>query len=385
MRRLTLSNDAGAVTLLVGVLLVPLLGAAALALDIGALYLERRELQNGADAAALAIAQDCAADPSSAGCTATNALPTAREYANSNSRDGFSSVADDGVIFDYAENKVTVLTSTNDPSSTDTSRLAHWFAPLLGFDATEVTATGVAIWGPVALSGDASIPITIGLCEWEEWTGEGSHFYYPPDVAGPLTVGQDYPFNPSIGWDRMGADGNRTPGHMPAKLQFQSGNPVQPAYCDPGEAGQNFPGGFGGLSTTSTCTVNAYAGTVDSSQGSLIETNDCKNYCTDANAICSKDPLMILGRVVNIPVFVDYNGHSKIYQLTQPAAFFVTSYDFGGGKWRGTLAGHTNCKLSGPEPECLEGYFTTAPPKLGAQVDVDGYDTGIRTTQLVLE
>ena len=40
-------------------LLVPMLGFAAIAVDIGALYAERARLQVGADAAAIAVAQDC--------------------------------------------------------------------------------------------------------------------------------------------------------------------------------------------------------------------------------------------------------------------------------------------------------------------------------------
>ena len=41
-------------------MLVVLLGVGALVIDVGALYAERRQLQNGADAAALAVAADCA-------------------------------------------------------------------------------------------------------------------------------------------------------------------------------------------------------------------------------------------------------------------------------------------------------------------------------------
>ena len=52
-------DERGASAVLVAILLVPLLGFAAIALDVGALYVERGQLQNGADAAALAIAQDC--------------------------------------------------------------------------------------------------------------------------------------------------------------------------------------------------------------------------------------------------------------------------------------------------------------------------------------
>lgn len=404
MRRVVPADEHGAVAVTVAVMLVALFGAVALAVDIGALYVEKRELQNGADAAALAIGQDCAASPASAGCSDYGtALATARTYADSNARDSASTVCGsdssaascpdpatggvvtDGVVFDYAASKVTVTVDTEDPSSADTSRLAHWFAPILGIDATAVEAKSVAIWGPVGLSGEAHIPVTIGMCELLHWTDQGTAFYLPPGNPGPLTVGAPYPFPAQ--WDKI----DKTTGQAvalaqpPVELQFQSGNPAQPSYCDPGPAGQNFPGGFGGLATDTTCTVESVEGIADSSQGSLIENNDCKSYCTDANSVCNNDPLMVLGKVVNLPIFEAYDGQAKTYDLTQPAAFYVTSYDFGGGKYRGTLPNWQNCKTGGTEPECLEGYFTTAKPSISGQVDLGGYDTGMRTTQLVLE
>ena len=62
MRSLTRNHDddRGAVLVWVALMLVVLLGIGALVIDVGALYAERRQLQNGADAAALAVAADCA-------------------------------------------------------------------------------------------------------------------------------------------------------------------------------------------------------------------------------------------------------------------------------------------------------------------------------------
>ncbi len=54
------NGERGAVSVLVAILMVVLLGFAALAVDIGVLYAERTQLRNGADAAAIAIAQKCA-------------------------------------------------------------------------------------------------------------------------------------------------------------------------------------------------------------------------------------------------------------------------------------------------------------------------------------
>ena len=83
-------DDDGAVTMIVAVVLAGgvLLGMAALTVDVGLIHAERRELQNGADAGALAVAQQCAVGP---GCdTTTGGL--ANTYADSNALDTQSRV-----------------------------------------------------------------------------------------------------------------------------------------------------------------------------------------------------------------------------------------------------------------------------------------------------
>jgi Flp pilus assembly protein TadG len=55
--RTRLSGERGATAVVVALLLVPLLGFAAIAVDIGAVYAERARLQTAADAAALAVAR----------------------------------------------------------------------------------------------------------------------------------------------------------------------------------------------------------------------------------------------------------------------------------------------------------------------------------------
>lgn len=85
MRRL--NGDDGATTILVALLLpVVLLGSAALALDLGSMYVERRQLQNGADSAALGVARDCASDP--VACTQAIADASADSLAGANADQG---------------------------------------------------------------------------------------------------------------------------------------------------------------------------------------------------------------------------------------------------------------------------------------------------------
>ena len=59
MRRL--SDDRGSVVVIIVVFVVVLFGIGAVVVDVASQYHKRRTLQNGADAAALAVAQMCAA------------------------------------------------------------------------------------------------------------------------------------------------------------------------------------------------------------------------------------------------------------------------------------------------------------------------------------
>src|SRR4051794_31068018 len=81
---ITRDNEEGATLVLVAVTLFSLMLMAALVVDVGALVQERRTLQNGADAAALAVAKDCVAGSCSAYMT------TAGNYADANADDGAS-------------------------------------------------------------------------------------------------------------------------------------------------------------------------------------------------------------------------------------------------------------------------------------------------------
>lgn len=86
-------DDQGAVATMFAILLAGgvLLGFLALVIDVGQIYVERAELQGGADAAALAVARSCALD---ATACATNAsmVALAQRYADSNASDGRTQV-----------------------------------------------------------------------------------------------------------------------------------------------------------------------------------------------------------------------------------------------------------------------------------------------------
>ena len=109
MRR-TPTTDEGATLVFVAVILVALLALTAFAVDFGRMYEERRQLQNGADAAALAIAEDCARGLCDG---AYDEYAVAETYVDVNARDGSANAWQ--VDLDLDAQTVTVHNRTEDP------------------------------------------------------------------------------------------------------------------------------------------------------------------------------------------------------------------------------------------------------------------------------
>jgi hypothetical protein len=152
MRRLTDSEN-GAVAVMTALLMVVLLGMSAIVVDIGMLYAERSQLQSGADAAALAIAQDCAAGECG------DYVATGERFANANSNDDHSAA-----VPIIAGNMVTVQTST--VTRDGGTAVRHWFAPILGVDSTRVGATAKASWGSPSKA--TVFPFTAPKCKFDQ-------------------------------------------------------------------------------------------------------------------------------------------------------------------------------------------------------------------------
>ena len=132
--------------------MVPLVGFAAIAVDVGALYSEKAQLQNGADAAALAVAQHCAVHA----CGDTAA--TAAQFASANANDGAANVYKVAL----GSNRVTVSDSTL--TAQGDGAIPHPFAALIGVNATTVHASATAEWGGPG-AGPAVLPIALSYCE----------------------------------------------------------------------------------------------------------------------------------------------------------------------------------------------------------------------------
>jgi hypothetical protein len=294
-----LSSEDGATVVLVAVLLTGLLGLGALVLDVGNLYLERRSLQNAADAAALAAAQDFAAGAPAAAETA------ARRFADANNSRG-------AYVEDFTQptaNSIRVRTRTGDLAAQ--GQLDSLFIGVLGIDQYFAEATATASWG--AFGGGATLPLTLSTCEWDHLTGG--------NVASLPTS-------------------ERT-------VYFHSSQTAQSINTCGGPANQNHPGGFGWLNTSpGSCSAQTSMGTVSTDTG-----NNVPNTCSQAYLRG-----LIGGPPVLMPIFSEIlnpQGNNATYRIIGFAAFEVTGYRFSGSQYN-EPAGDVPC--SGND-RCIRGRF----------------------------
>lgn len=143
-----LSADHGNVVIIVALMMTTLLGVGALAVDVGALYVRRQQVQTGADAAALAIAKQCV-DFVAAGqawkCDKAGAEATAAAYFDGNVPVTVDMSDADPVTADATRvGRITVGATVDEP------RLLSWaINPDEPPDAIAVGADATARWGPV--------------------------------------------------------------------------------------------------------------------------------------------------------------------------------------------------------------------------------------------
>ncbi len=352
-------DDRGAVSIIVAVLLASgvLLGMAALVVDVGNLYVEREQLQSGADAGAIKVAQSCAQDPST--CTSAAGAALAGPYADANAKDGASGVALvcgrggtlpacpawTGAASDCVRAApstgpyVQVHTSTHTGSG-DTV-LPPVFAQSLvgGYTGTAVRTCARAAWGPPANPG-SSLAVTLSQCEWLAATNNGTSFPDPPASDTVIYL-------------------HSTP----------DATPCRPA----GPSGADLPGGFGWLDETAgSCRTRIAAdGTYGANPG-----NNAPSGCTAVLGELRRSEQPAL-----VPVYKATRGQGQkaTYTLLGLAAFVVTGWREPGNTSQPSIRTGTHlCK--GPE-RCLYGYFVRALVPAGG--DVGGVDLGAHVVTLV--
>jgi len=147
-------GEEGAVAVIVALLLVVFMAAVALTIDVGGLYLRRRALVNGSDAAALAAARTCSHGGSDVRFASSEAAADFEVQANAPIAP--NEVAGTDITFlppvcGLQWGHVTVRYTSNQ---------ALYFAPVLGFNhESPVTTTATASWG---LGSNNPIPLVLG-------------------------------------------------------------------------------------------------------------------------------------------------------------------------------------------------------------------------------
>ncbi|MET8760944.1 TadE/TadG family type IV pilus assembly protein [Lentzea sp. NPDC004782] len=361
MRKLK-SSDRGAIGVLISILLGfgVLLGMGAIVIDTGFLYEERAELQNGADAGALAVAQGCAKGAS------TCLVNKANYFANHNARDGVSTVDKvcgfdgNGVLSSCGSSSGTMIDCPAKPSSgtkyvdvhtsTQTSGggtlLPPAFARTLAgngsYAGSRVHACARATWGPPKTA--TTIALTISWCEWSTATAGGTVYGPTPPATPPPSV------------------------HQVLKLHTTSGT-----GCPGGPSGADGPGEFGWVDDADhDCSVlinnNTYSSDTGTSPG-----KDCKTAL--AAAWSSRQPVWL-------PIYtkVSGTGTGGTYSLSGFAGFVITGYCLSGSKQDDWLV-KTTCKNSPTDSDkWIGGYFVQG--LIPATGTIGGPDLGVRIVQL---
>ncbi len=371
LRRPRGHRERGSVSLIVAVLFGTgvMLGCAALAVDVGSISAERRQLQNGSDAAALSAAMDCVRDGScpSAGDTELNSL------ADKNAEDDASRIArvDGGVPIcgqgpdlspcpavsgllgdcvapssgTMPANYVRVYTQTE---AQDGSTILPYFfgQAIVGGTGTTQQTCATAAWGtPGKIT--PTIPFTIGACEFSQATG-----YNPPTTEGT------YPSE-----------------DMAIALNYKKG-----AECESWN-GHDFPGGFGWLSNVN-CETTVKSGDWVSVEPGMGNAGDCSTLIDAA-----------MGNVVYLPVYdcISNNetfcdnagsGSNAEYHLLGLAAFKLEG--FYAPSYHGDTGSDLGIPCPGKAGACIWGHFVKAIVPVGSIDDSGGSpDLGLNVIQMV--
>jgi len=335
--RLLRRDERGAVGVLVGILIGggALIGMGAMVIDVGQLYQERAQLQNGADAAAMAVAKTCVLST----CTPS----VAATYANANAKDSLAGVGvvcgsgtlgtcptSSGLMTDCpaappaGTNYVDVHTSTKTPTGTVIPPV--FASALLGngnYTGRTVLACSQAEWGGPAAA--TAIAFAIPACEWDAATSQGTVFAQPPPYP-PNTV-------PSSSLDRV------------LKVRTAAGS-----GCSTEATGSDAAGQFGWTNDpNSTCSLVVNSGTFGGNPGAS-PSQACKTALASDQA--NRTPVFV-------PVYtkITGSGASSVYTLKGFGAFVITGYALSGASASDWLKSSNSCSGSS---KCINGYFTHA-------------------------
>jgi hypothetical protein len=274
-------KEHGGIAVIVALVMVAMLGFAALAIDVAKLYAERAQLQNASDAAALMMAQKCAKNDADTNCAATS--PLAADLANKNAIDNLSNVK--SIALDKVSRTVTVTAGAQQPGGS-ANKVSLFFAGVFGIPSTEVNAVSSVRWGS-PVEGTIVFPLAFSICQ----------------VSGMVDGSAQLLQNHS-------ADAN--------------------ADCALGPAGKTVPGGFG-WTAQNTDQCGGLVNLAINQSGSATGNDGPVNCDAILNGWAGE---LAAGRSVTLllPVYDDVTGTGSgaSYHLNSFAAFSVQGWAFSG-------------------------------------------------------
>jgi len=338
IRSLLHARERGATAVFVALLSLALMAAGAVSVDVANMWSDRRQLQNGADAGALAIAQACAKNKP--GCSTDPA--TATGFAEANKNDGVASAVVQSLSLTAGE----VTVGTEDATE-------HWFAPIVGLQAsTDITASATASW-EVTSGGTSSLPLTFSICEIVELAN---------------AAGTDFVFNSASGKYELVQESTvqsviylAHPGSSSAKE-----NP-----CNPSPSGAVVPGGFSWIDADSgACSATTSIGQVVGSDPG----NPGPAACTEAHL------QSLIGKVILLPIFGQSSGsgNNATYTIYGYVGFKLSGYllqSAGGPK------SYNSSGCNAGNGQCIKGTFSFITDGTG-QTDPNAPNLGASTVRL---
>ncbi len=361
-------RDRGGVATIVALLLGGgvLLGCGALAVDVGNIMWERRQLQNGADALSLALASDCmkgTCTPASVATAAMTTLNNANAADRRNGLDsaryvngvcahnvpGFPECGATSALWDCppvparsaALPYVEVHTST--VTGSGGTALPPYLSRSMGFSGETVKACARTAWG-LPSGYTAQLPLTFSHCEWKTNTNNGANYQPGPVGASPGYGGAGQPAWPSVA-QRV--------------VLFVAKDVASSCYDF---NGHDAPGGFGYLGNNSF----GCAATVNDGGWVLNEPGNSAPTCIET----------YVGKVVNMPIFncmasygtqtetwvrandpkhcLGGQGSNIYYHIVGWGKFYIAAVKVSGGSPVSAIPGYQPCNGS---QRCVAGWF----------------------------
>ena len=304
-----LRDRRGTSLLLIAILIPAILGAVALVIDVGHVAQSRRQMQNAADAAALAGAQELPTSPA-------NAEAVAKTYAS-----------DHGVSLADGDVRIYATNAPNDTIEvTARGTVSYYIARAIGFQSTDVKATATAI-----------VQNVCGVSGVMPWALVVEDVKNCSDAGGCNSYTWPGPTWPNLTTLKYSAQGNLEPGNFGAlafggtgsqyKTNIINGGPA--VYCCDSPSPDNAnpystePGNKVGL--TRQGIQDRLAGDICPCSGG----GACGNPCGaptfhDGTYWVGTQPVTESKRTVVVPIVTMYaNGRSDVY-VVGFMSFFIS-------------------------------------------------------------